>query len=242
VLFALFIKSEWIAPVPIGGNMNMQRLVILSAALLFPVFAAAQSEQSRDRKPSWTARPKLEIVASIAVGHVFRFDHRGFGNHLNLGMGVEVPVWRKLRIGAEVNRMFGLTPTPAKCGGIFITPDQPMPCIGVAREGVSSTTAGSITSAYFFGEGRVQPYLVGGLSILNAKEYRSTSTVRQNIVYFSENEVKSTGIGPTFGAGLRASINRHLSIRPEIRFSDGTARSTLNLSQWRISIGAAYAW
>jgi hypothetical protein len=49
-----------------------------------------------------------------------------------------------------------------------------------------------------------------------------------------------TGIGPTFGAGLRASIARLLPIRPEVRFSDDTSVPDLYLSQWRVSVGAAY--
>jgi len=219
--------------------MSIRRLAALSVALLLPSLVAAQSAQSGDKEPSWNAKPRLEIVASVAMGHVFRFDDRGFGNHGNFGAGIEVPVWHKLRIGAEINRTFGFEPTPAKCGSILFTRDQPMPCTGSAREGVSSATAGSITASYYFGKRRFQPYLVGGLSILSAKELRSTSIVHTDIVEFRENETRSTGIGPTFGAGLRISVNRHISIRPEVRFIDGTAGSTLNLSQWRLSIGAA---
>jgi opacity protein-like surface antigen len=225
-----------------GGDMNTRRLAALSAVLFFPALAAAQDAQSGNPEPAWTARPKFEIVASVAMGHVFRFEDQGFGNHLNFGVGVELPIWRKLRVGAEINRTFGLSPSPVKCGAILISPDQPLPCVGIARQGVSSATAGSLTAAYFFGEGRIQPYLLGGVSILSAREYRAISIVHQDFVEFSENEMSSTGIGPTMGAGLRASINRHLSIRPEIRFSDGTALSSLNLSQWRISVGAAYGW
>jgi opacity protein-like surface antigen len=222
--------------------MNMRKFAILSAALLLSSLAAARSAQSQGNERSWTAKPKFEIVASGALGYVFRFDDQGFGYHPNFGVGIEVPIWQRLRIGAEINRTFGFEPTPVKCGSILFAPGQPMPCVGSAREGVSSATAGSFTAAYFFGEGRVQPYLVGGISILSAKEFRATSIVHPDFVEFSENEISSTGIGPTFGGGLRVSINRHLSIRPEIRFADGTAQSALNLSQWRLSIGAAYGW
>jgi opacity protein-like surface antigen len=225
-----------------GGNMSTKILAALGVALLLPSLAAAQSAESKNKEPSWNARPRFEIVISVAMSHIFRFEDEGFGNHRNFGIGIDVPIWHKLRIGADINRTFGFEPTPANCGSILFNQDQPMPCTGFAREGVSSATAGSITASYFFGEGRVQPYLVGGLSILNAKEFRSTSIVHPEVVEFGETETSSTGIGPTFGAGLRISVNRHISIRPEARFADGTARSTLNLSQWRISIGAAYGW
>jgi opacity protein-like surface antigen len=222
--------------------MNKGNLIALSVGLFFPALAAAQAASQQNPVLKSIARPKFEIVASIATGHVFRFGDQGFGNHTNFGAGVEVPVWRKLRIGAEINRTFGLSPSLAKCGGILDNQRQPLPCVGTAREGVSEMTAASFTASYFFGEGRIQPYLVGGLSILRASEYRSSSFVHQGFVEFSEDKLSSAGIGPTLGAGLRASINRHLSIRPEIRFSDGTARSSLNLSQWRISAGVAYGW
>jgi hypothetical protein len=93
-----------------------------------------------------------------------------------------------------------------------------------------------------FGEKRIQPYVLSGISILSAKQHTSMSTVHNNYVELSDREWSSTGIGPALGAGLRASPRRHFSIRPEVRFSDGTALSSLNLSQWRVSVVVAYGW
>lgn len=222
--------------------MKANILVLLCFELLFPLLAGAQSTLSQDFEHAWTARPKIEVIASVAMAHPFRFEDQGFGNHFNFGVGAEMSVWRGLRIGGEMNRTFGLSPSPVKCGAILAGPDQPLPCVGIARTGLSSATAGSFTAAYFFGEERIQPYLLGGISILNAKEHTSVSIVHKDYVELMENTWSSTGIGPTLGAGLRASINQHLSIRPEVRFSDGTSLSSVNLSQWRISVGAAYAW
>jgi opacity protein-like surface antigen len=225
-----------------GGDMKTKGLpIVWFAALLISGFAVTRNAQSQDRKPQENAWPKFEIIASVAMGHVFRYEDQGFGNHFNFGAGVEVPVWRQLRIGTEINRTFGLSPTMAKCGAILNSPDQPLPCVGTARQGVSSATAGSLTAAYFFGSGRTQPYIVGGVSVLSATELSVSSVVHPDYVEFVEHKSHSTGIGPTLGAGLRVSINRHFSVRPEIRFSDGTAVSSLNLSQWRLSVGAAYA-
>ena len=222
--------------------MDIHRLIALGMVLLFPAFAAAQSTPPENHKQSWNARPKLEITASVAAARVFRFLGSNFGTHPNFGVGVEIPVWNKLRLGAEINRTFALIPDPARCGFILNSSGQPLPCIGTARSGVSSTTAGSFTGAYFFGEGRMQPYLIGGMSVISAKMLGATHVVHNDYVEILENEVRSTGVGMTFGAGLRAPVNRHISIRPEIRFSDGTALSCLNLSQWRLSIGVAYGW
>jgi hypothetical protein len=222
--------------------MRIGALKALILSLLLPSLAGAQSRQVQRENPAWRARPKLEILASAAMGHVFRFEDRGYGNQFNLGVGVEVPVWRKLRLGAEVNKTFGLSPRPARCGAILSAPDQPLPCVGTAREGMSEATAGSLTVAYYFGDGRVQPYLVSGLSLLSATEYTSVSSVRDGVVEFQESSRSSTGIGPALGFGLHASIHRRFSVRPEIRFYDGTALSSVNVSQWHISLGIAYGW
>ena len=210
--------------------MRMPIRIAFGLAFLSPALAAAQD------------KPKFEVIASAAMGHVFRFEDQGFGNHPNFGLGVELPVWRKLRFGAEINRTFGLTPRPARCGSILNDQRQPLPCIGTARTGVSAAMAGSLAAFYYFGNGRIQPYLLGGISFMKATEYQASSFVRRDIVEFQESKSSSAGIGPTLGAGLRASITRRLSIRPEIRFSDGTSLSSLNLSQWRISLGPGYGW
>jgi opacity protein-like surface antigen len=226
-----------------GGDMKTKELtIVLFAALLIFGFAMARNAQSQDRNSPDNNPPKFEVIASVAIGHVFRFEDQGFGNHFNFGAGIEVPLWRNLRIGAEINRTFGLSPTMARCGAILSGPEEPLPCVGTAQHGLGSATAGSLTAAYFFGAGRTQPYIVGGVSVLSATEFGVTSIVHPDYVEFVESKSHSMGIGPTLGAGLRVSINRHFSVRPEIRFSDGTALSSLNLSQWRLSVGAAYAW
>lgn len=223
--------------------MKINILAVLGVGLLLPILAAAQSTSSKDAEPGWTARPRFEIIASAGLGHPFRFADKGFGNHFNFGVGAEVTIWRGLRIGGEINRTFGLSATPVECGAILAGPGQePLPCVGTARNGLGSLTGGSITGAYFFGEERVQPYVLGGLSIMSGTQYTSMSIVHGDYVEFREREWSSTGIGLTVGAGLRASINKHFSIRPEVRFSDGTAVSSLNMSQWRLSVGVAYGW
>jgi hypothetical protein len=158
------------------GKIN---LIALFIGLLLPMHAMAQSTSELNPDSNWTARPKLEIIASIAMSHIFRFDDRGFGNQANFGVGVEVPLWRKLRVGAEINRTFGHSPSTVKCGGIMDDQGQPLPCVGTARQGVSEATAASFAASYFFGEKRIQPYLLGGLSILWASEYWYSAEIHQ---------------------------------------------------------------
>jgi opacity protein-like surface antigen len=61
-------------------------------------------------------------------------------------------------------------------------------------------------------------------------------------VELQEASTNTTGIGMTLGVGLRVAVTRHLSIRPEIRYSDGTGLSSANLSQTRLSAGLGYSW
>ena len=218
--------------------MSLRKMFLgFCAWLAFSSLAAGQT------KPAWTARPKVEIFGSVAVAHIFRAGDRGLGTKANAGAGVEVPIWRGLRAGAEVNRTCGLAPTPVKCGSIYPGPGQPAyPCTGSAREGVGAAMAASFTAAWFFGGGRSQPYVFGGLSILRTQQFTSVSIVRTDHVEFQEISSRDTGAGLTFGIGLRAPLTRRLSIRPEFRFSDGTAMSRANLSQVRFSVGLGYGW
>jgi len=221
---------------------DRMRFATFPMFLLF-VFLAAHTAFPEEQEPEWLARPKLEVIAGVGLGHVFRFEDRGYGSHLNSGAGVEVSIWRGLRAGAELNRTFGLAPSPVKCGGISAGPGLPdLPCIGYAREGVGSATAASFTAGYFFGVRRIQPYVSGGISVMRTKEFTSMAIVRRDFVELQEQSSKSTGVGPTIGIGLRASVTRRLSIRPELRLYDATALSSANLSKLRLSVGIGYAW
>jgi hypothetical protein len=74
------------------------------------------------------------------------------------------------------------------------------------------------------------------------KEFNSMAIARGDVVELRELTSESTGVGPNFGIGLRASLTRRLSIRPEMRLYDATALSPANLSQLRLSVGIGYAW
>jgi opacity protein-like surface antigen len=223
--------------------MNARMLLGFGALFVSPALFARQPAQQRESKLVWNSQPKVEIMGSVGVGHVFRFLDRGFGTQFNAGVGLEVTIWRGLRAGAEINRMFGLDPSPAECGSISPGPGQPpFPCTGSARVGVGAATAASFTAAYHFGNGRTQPYVLGGMSILRTQEYTATYMVHTDHVEIRENSSTDTGVGMTFGAGLRTSVTRRLSIRPEFRYSDGTALSASNLSQFRFSVGIGYGW
>jgi opacity protein-like surface antigen len=205
--------------------------------------AEAQDAAAQERSGPGNARPGLEVIASFGLGHVFRFEDRGYGTEANFGVGVDVPVWRRLRAGAEVSYTFGLSPRPAPCPSISLGPGLPtLPCIGSARSGVSSVTAASFHASYHIGSGRVQPYVLGGVSLLWTTVFSSVSAVRPDHIEVQELTSSDTGAGLTLGFGVRTSVTQHLSIRPEFRFSDGTALSRANLSLVRLSVGVGYGW
>ena len=211
--------------------MDIGKISVFGAVFLASHAAFAQDTQQAKRQEAWITGVKVEIVGSLALGHIFRFEDRGFGDGANLGIGVELPVRRRLRFNAELNHTFGLKPDQVQCGAIAYVPGEPLPCVGSARTGVSAATAASFTAAYYFGRGRVQPYVLGGISILWTRSVSSTQIVYPDRVEMSERSSNDTGAGLTLGAGLRAAITRRLSIRPEIRLSDGTALSSAKRHQ-----------
>jgi opacity protein-like surface antigen len=201
-----------------------------------------QDSAAQEASPG-NVNPRFEMVAAVGLGHPFRVEDQGYGNGVNFGVGFDLLVWKRLRAGAEANRTFGLSPSPVPCGGISYGPGLPaLPCVGSARSGVISLTAASLTASYSWNQGRVQPYVLGGMNIQRPTLVSSIPRVRPDRVELEERISSDTGIGLTVGMGLRTALTDHLSIRPEIRFSDGTALSAANLSLLRLSVGVGYGW
>ena len=217
--------------------MDVRMSSLALVALLLPTVCAAQVP-ARPLEP-----PRVEVVGDVALGRVFRFEDRAFGNHLNLGAGVSVQVWRRLYAGAGIDRTLGLTPAPVRCGTISLGPGQaPLPCVGTAREGPSAVTVMSVTALYYFTAGRVQPFVTGGVSILSSTEFASLALVQQDVVRYSEMTLRDTGAGLALGGGLRIAVTPALSVRTEMRLATGAAMSRSNLSRFRLSTGVGYGW
>ena len=53
---------------------------------------------------------------------------------------------------------------------------------------------------------------------------------------------QSTGFGLDFGAGLRLSLSRAISVSPEIRWLDAPWMSGANLAVTRVVLRTAYSW
>jgi hypothetical protein len=58
----------------------------------------------------------------------------------------------------------------------------------------------------------------------------------------TEAEVTETGFGLDFGAGLRLSLSRAISVSPEIRWLDAPWLSGANLAVTRVVARTAYSW
>ena len=171
---------------------------------------------------------------------MFRFDDQTFGDRPNLAVGVAL--WHRSRVGLalDVNRAFGLSPAAAACG--VLIDGVPAPCEGDAHDGVRAATVASLTALYRVGSGRVQPYVLAGIGVLRSRSVWSLSVVQGDRVVQTEQEQRDTGLGPDLGAGLRIAVTPRLSLSPEIRWLEGSARSALNLSVTRVSLRASYVW
>ncbi len=217
--------------------MNGKVPFLALVAVLLPAVCPAQVPS----QPVGMAR--ADVVASVALGRVFRVEDRAFGNHVNLGAGVNVRLWRRLYAGVDVDRTLGLTPAPISCGAISAGPGQAaLPCVGSAHEGPSKVTVASVIALYYLAAGRVQPFVTGGISILRSEEVRSLAVVEQDVVRHTEFAVRDTGAGLTVGGGFRVVVTPALSVRTEVRLANGTAMAASNLSQFRLSTGVGYGW
>lgn len=208
--------------------------IILGAMVLatgLPRYGSAQPAPAS----TWTP----EVSVGIGVGHVFRFEDRTFGNEPNITAAAAIR-HRHLGLEVEANGTLGLTPARAACG--IIVNGEPAACQGSAREGVLDAAIVSFTIQYQFAEGRVRPYLLGGLGIMRASVVSSTTTVRDGVALQTERVTSDTGVGPDLGAGLSVRVSRHVSISPEVRWLEASWLSRPNLAVTRSSVRAAYSW
>jgi opacity protein-like surface antigen len=196
-------------------------------AVLVPVAAAGQPMP-----------PRIEVSASAAATRVFRVEDQSFGTAISPGASFEWRILRNLGLGVEVNRVTGLEPRLVNCGG-----PPGVTCVGVAREGVLSTTLMSTTGAWYFGvHPYVQPYVIGGVDIMWSRAVSSITFAREPVWTIDEFEQRDRGMGITAGAGLRFALGPHMVVRPEWRIYDGSLLGRANLSATRTSVAVGYRW
>jgi opacity protein-like surface antigen len=208
-------------------------------AFAFGLVATAAPRSSAAQAPP-DAGWSTEIHAGFGLGHVFRFEDQTYGDRSNVAAGIALRYRTGLGVSIELNRTLGLPAAPAPCG--ILIDGVPANCVGSARNGALSATVASISAEYQFAFGRVRPYVTAGLGVLRTRSVWSTAVVRGNEVFFSEEEMRDTGIGPDLGAGVRFELTPRFSLGPEVRWLDASLQSRANLAVTRVSVRAAYSW
>jgi opacity protein-like surface antigen len=199
-------------------------LLTMLSMIVVPVAAGAQSR-------SWT--PELSLSAGL--GHVFRWEDQTFGDRLNAGGGVAIAHRSGWAFEWHADNTFGLEPPQAPCGLVNVT------CIGTAHDGLTKMTVMSINVRRYFGDGRLQPYLTGGLGVMWSRSLHSLTQVRGPIATVTETASSDRGFGPDLGAGLRIKLASSWSVEAEVRWLDAPWRSRQNLAVTRLLVGATYA-
>jgi opacity protein-like surface antigen len=93
----------------------------------------------------------------------------------------------------------------------------------------------------YIGDGRVQPYVTGGLGVMWSRSLHSVTQVRGSIATNTEFASSDRGFGPDLGAGLRLRLARSWSVEMEARWLDAPWLSRQNLAVTRLLAGATYA-
>lgn len=203
----------------------VRRVLIAVVVLACPAAAGAQ-----------TADWSPEVSMAAGLGHVFRFSDQTFGDRANIGGGVAIVHASRIALALEVDRTLGLRPRQAPCGIVGVV------CAGIGHDGPRSALVTSLTFHYRFGQGRIQPYVLGGLGVLWSSSLHSLTQVRGSQAIVTESESRDRGFGPDLGAGLRIALGGRASVAPEIRWLDAPWLSRENLAVTRILLRASYAW
>jgi opacity protein-like surface antigen len=192
-------------------------------------FAAAQSLQAAD--------PRFEVFGGIGWGHLFRVEDRTFGDRPNIAAGIGVELSPRVRVEFEFSDTVGLTPASTLCGA-----PPGITCVGEGRDGFNRARMATGNVVYSFSSGRTQPYVTGGIGTLWSKGVGSITFGSGNPWIITEQEFHERGLVWHVGTGVRLTVTRRISIRPEFRIYDSTLQSRVNLNMLRASVAVGYGW
>lgn len=197
--------------------------VLTVAVLSVPAAAAAQGNTAL-----------RDVSLSLGVGPLNHGDH-GLGHGGSIGGSLTVPVLGPLAVRFDAYRNLGPEPREQPCA-------VNIPCVGAARNGVQNMNVVAGSAIYYFGSGRVRPFVTGGLDVFHFKSIASVTTIGNNQATMSEFESADTTMGITVGAGVRVPVGERVVVTPEFRIYDGTMLAGANLGQVRTSVAVGYRW
>ncbi len=219
-----------------AANGNSTRRFSMTLRIVVGIILAAPwlvhpSRAQEPPAPEWNYT--AEAFGNFALGRFYHGDHV-WGSGLDYGGGFGVrPFPGKLhRLGFEVQ--LARLKTSGTRGSSF------------SQELDSRLVMGNVL--YHFRNGaKTQPYVFGGLGHVKVN-YASSSC--GGCVYYvpdpvtgevvprvDEERIIDSKIGITFGVGVKASLFRHVSIRPELLFVDTTPGSGWNWGWVRLQLG-----
>lgn len=101
----------------------------------------------------------------------------------------------------------------------------------------------SATVEYHFGNGRFQPFVLGGIGAVSSERTVVISYGDEFGIYdesrYREDIQK---VGLELGAGVKAAIGDRWFVQPEFRYVDTTPGSGFNLGIPLIQVGVGYSW
>jgi hypothetical protein len=165
-------------------------LSVFASGALVPAPALAQTASTRGST--------VELFVTVGIGKLWRFEGRSFGKGLNVGIGLAAKRENGVGVSVQIDRTFWLSRL---------------------RTPYRAPTVATANFLYFFGDRRVQPYLMAGMSALWSDE---------------------VGFGPNLGAGFRADAGDRWSVGPDIQWAEGAWLSRSNLSVTRFTVASGY--
>ena len=166
-------------------------------------------------------RPKYEVFGSAGYGATSD-DEGGVGRGLDVGAGFGVRATRKLVFEGSANRISHL---------------REFAFSGVRFEGTGLFACAN--ALYHSSDSKVQPYVIGGIGVLHHED-------RSSGLGPPRPPLSASGSAYNFGAGVKVFLNKHVSLRPEVRVFVGDlgngGGTEPPFSLLRGSVGIGYHW
>jgi opacity protein-like surface antigen len=179
---------------------------------------------------------KVTVSPLVAGPRIARHgEDQTYGNRVNAGAAVAIAHRSGWAFEWHADRTFNLEPPRAPCGLVNVT------CIGVAHDGPTKMVVTSLNVRRYFGAGRTQPFLTGGVGVMWSRSLHSVTHVRGSTATISEFATSARGFGPDLGAGVRIRLAPSWSMETAVRWLDAPWLSRHNLAVTRVLTGAVYA-
>lgn len=204
------------------GYKSILQQIMVGSMLTTALVAAAHGQE-----PQKLWNYKREVVGQIGWGRFYHGDSLiGSGNEYGGSFGVKPFSGKLRRLGFEFQAN-SLDLSYRRGSNV--------------NDGTTTAFVGNVL--YHFTDSALQPYVAGGLGILQANY---TEVIEGGAVLGSTEDyvakVNTDKMLLNIGAGVKARVFRNLAVRPEVRFYNTTMGSGYNFGSIRLSVGFGYYW